>query len=123
MNEQMNALGIERPAFTEQEMADLITYLFAIRYFDSTGEIDSGRDVYRRHCGECHGDSGGGGEGGPNLKKIGARASAPFMASTLWNHGPRMYEEMKAKGVDWPLFQENDMRDLIEYLRNLPPAH
>jgi cytochrome c2 len=122
MSERMEELGLARPTFTEQEMADLVTYLFAIRYFASPGERNAGKKVYARSCGECHGEAGEGGTGGPDLRSIGVRSSATFMASTLWNHGPKMYEEMKAKGVSWPLFQENEMRDLIEYLRDLSPA-
>ncbi len=63
MGERMEELGIVRPAFTEQEMADLVTYLFAIRYFATPGDADAGEEVYLRNCSSCHGDAGAGGLG------------------------------------------------------------
>jgi mono/diheme cytochrome c family protein len=100
-------------------MADLITYLFAIRYFEPVGERSTGKEVYQKSCSRCHGKEGEGGSDGPGLRSLGARSSATFMASTLWNHGPKMYEEMKAQNVEWPVFEGNEMRDLIEHLRGL----
>jgi len=119
MGESMKELELQRPNFSEQEMADLITYLFAIRYFESPGESVSGKQVYLKNCSRCHGEEGEGGTGGPSLRSLGARSSATFMASTLWNHGPKMYEEMKAQNLKWPQFEPNDMRDLIQHLRSL----
>jgi mono/diheme cytochrome c family protein len=119
MGERMKELGIDRPTFTEKEMADLVTYLFAIRYFAAPGDAEAGEEVYLRNCGFCHGEAGAGGVG-PGLRALGARSSATFMAATLWNHGPRMYQEMQRQGREWPRFEVNEMRDLIEYLRSLP---
>jgi mono/diheme cytochrome c family protein len=118
MGERMKELGIDRPQFTEQEMADLITYFFAIRYFAARGDADVGAEVYLKHCSSCHGEAGEGGVG-PSLRALGPRSSATFMTATLWNHGPRMYEEMRRQGREWPRFEANEMRDLIEYLRSL----
>jgi len=99
-------------------MADLVTYLFAIRYFATPGDAEAGEDVYLRNCGFCHGDAGAGGFG-PDLRALGPRSSATFMTATLWNHGPRMYQEMRSQGREWPRFVGSEMRDLIEYLRSL----
>ncbi|MFQ5790404.1 MAG: c-type cytochrome, partial [Acidobacteriota bacterium] len=109
MNGRMKELEVERPSFSEQEMADLITYLFAIRYFELRGDRDAGEAVYVRNCGTCHGKAGEGGVG-PKLDELGARASVTFMTSTLWNHGPEMYQEMRSRGLEWPRFQGNEMR-------------
>ena len=114
----MEELGIDRPSFTEQEMADLVTYLFAIRYFEAPGDTEVGEEVYLRNCASCHGENGEGGLG-PQLRGLGARSSATFMTATLWNHGPRMYQEIRSQGREWPRFESSEMRDLIEYLRNL----
>lgn len=118
MGQSMKELGVERPIFTEQEMADLITYLFAIRYFEAPGDPEMGADVFTRNCASCHGEAGQGGEG-PDLRALGARSSPTFMATTLWNHGPGMYGMMRDKGLEWPRFEANQMRDLIAYLRSL----
>ena len=118
MGERMKEMGVERPSFTEQEMSDLVTYLFAIRYFSVPGDRELGEEVFRRDCSSCHGDTGEGGVG-PSLRALGARTSATFMTATLWNHGPTMYQEMRRQNREWPHLEAKQMRDLIEYLRSL----
>ncbi|MFQ5789456.1 MAG: hypothetical protein ACE5JI_03180, partial [Acidobacteriota bacterium] len=59
------------------------------------------------------------GDDAPSLRTVGARTSASFMASTLWNHGPEMYGQIRGRGLEWPLLQQTEMRDLIEYLRGM----
>jgi mono/diheme cytochrome c family protein len=117
MGEQMSALGIERPLFSVQEMGDIITYLFAIRYFETPGDAAVGREVFARSCSECHGAADEGGKG-PSLHANGT--SATIIASELWNHGPSMYDELKSRGLEWPRLEGQEMHDLIEYLRSLP---
>jgi len=119
MGERMRELGVNRPTFSEQEMADLITYLFALRYFETSGDAGAGREAYVAKCLRCHGENGAGGEGGPPLRSLGRSFGATLIASTLWNHGPPMYEAMREEGLEWPRFQVKEMRDLISYLRSL----
>ena len=38
------------------------------------------------------------------------------MISVLWRHGPRMLDQMKTKGIEWPRFDGTQMADLIAYL-------
>ena len=76
MNESMRDLGVDRPTFTDEEMADIITYLFAIRYFDPPGSPTSGKAVYAKSCGTCHGDQAEGSSEGPSLAQLGSRLSA-----------------------------------------------
>jgi len=118
MGQSMKELGVERPIFTEEEMGDLITYLFAIRYFEAPGDPEMGTDVFMRNCATCHGEAGQG-DVGPALDSLGARSSPTFMATTLWNHGPQMYQAMRERELDWPRLDGNQMRDLIAYLRSL----
>jgi len=122
MGESMKELKVERPTLSEAEMADLITYLFAIRYFERQGDVAVGARIYESRCGTCHGKDGEGkgkGEDAPDLSSYGAQVSAVFLASALWNHGPRMYEQAKERGVEWPRFENHEMHDLIAYLRSL----
>jgi mono/diheme cytochrome c family protein len=120
MGERMNELKVERPTLSEAEMADLITYLFAIRYFERQGDVAVGARIYEDRCGTCHGKDGKGkGEDAPDLSSYGAQVSAVFLASALWNHGPRMYEQAQEHGLEWPRFENHEMHDLIAYLRSL----
>ena len=116
----MNELKVERPTLSEAEMADLITYLFAIRYFERQGDVAVGARIYESRCGTCHGKDGQEkGKDVPDLGSYGSQVSAVFLASALWNHGPRMYEQAKEHGLEWPRFENHEMHDLIAYLRSL----
>ncbi len=119
MDERMIELEVERPSFSDQEMTDLVTYLFAIRYSEARGDPVAGEEVYERSCSQCHGEAGEG-DSGPSLRALGTRCSPNFMASALWNHGLRMHEQMRKRNLEWPILQGNEMRDLIEYLRSVP---
>jgi cytochrome c2 len=118
MGERMKELDVSRPTFSEQEMANIVTYLFALRYFERPGDPEAGVEVYSKRCAACHGE-GAEGDRGPNLRQLGTRTSAVFMASTLWNHGPQMYQEARDRGLQWPLFEGHEMHDLISYLRSV----
>jgi len=38
------------------------------------------------------------------------------LASLMWNHAPRMKEEVDARGLAWPRFEQAEMSDLIAFL-------
>jgi mono/diheme cytochrome c family protein len=117
----MEARDIERPAFEGQEMADLIAFLYSIRYFEITGSPIVGQGLFRgRTCGRCHGADAQGGEFGPNLREQGRVLTPVTLAKALWSHGPRMYLRAKKLGLEWPSLQEGDMGHLLAFL-NTPP--
>jgi cytochrome c2 len=118
MGERMKEMGVNRPSFNETEISHLITYLFAVGYFEGSGDPDSGKQIYDRSCEPCHGDSARGGMA-PSLQAKESRINASYMSAALWNHGPRMYQEMKRRSFDWPELQGTDMRNLIAYLRSV----
>ena len=45
------------------------------------------------------------------------------MVSALWRHGPRMLDQMKTKGLEWPRFDGAQMADLIAYLNTKQPMN
>ena len=98
-------------------MADLIAYLYALRYFDEPGHSEAGRKIYReKRCDTCHGADGQGGSDGPNLAKNKGHYSVIALAAAMWRHGPRMHQEMEQKKLIWPKFRDREMDDLIAYL-------
>ena len=117
----MQAQRIERPSFSNQEMADLIAYLFTERYFEAAGNADRGRRIWAdKGCASCH--TGSPGAGAPDLAGWRANASAVRIAAALWNHGPLMLGSMAQKQIPWPRFRSGEINDLMEYLnRGLPP--
>jgi cytochrome c2 len=115
MWEKIKARGLARPKFQEQEMADLIAYLYQVRYFEPQGNADLGKQIFEtKGCTTCHGPEARGGKGGPNL--LGTTYCAAQMAYAFWNHGPKMYQKMQAAAVPWPIFDEQEMVNLMAFL-------
>lgn len=111
----MQAANVPRPQFSNKEMADLIAYLFAERYFEASGHSQRGARVFEvKGCGSCHAPDGRG--AGPPLASWQGRITPMALATALWNHGPVMLEQMREQEMPWPLFQPGEMVDLMEFL-------
>ncbi len=130
----MRQQGVTRPQFSNREMADLITYLFAQRYFEASGNVEHGRRIFgEKGCTSCHstgtgpsarpapGRAGGpvrAGSPAPELAQLARDASSIPLATALWNHGPLMLQEMKKRGMPWPSFRPGEITHLMEFLSN-----
>ena len=115
----MKAKGIERPTFEGKEMADLIAFLYSVRYFELGGSPIVGQELFKeRKCSQCHGSDAGGGEVGPNLRKAGKFFTPVSFALALWSHGPRMYAKADALGLGWPTLNEGDLTHLLAFLNS-----
>jgi mono/diheme cytochrome c family protein len=115
MRASMQARNIARPQFTNKEMADLIAYLFAERYFEPAGSAERGARLFQsKGCASCHRSGGA----GPDL--AGASVSPIHIATSLWNHGPVMFQSMQQQQIAWPRFQPGEVVDLIEFLGSKP---
>jgi mono/diheme cytochrome c family protein len=102
------------PSLELSEMGDLISYLWAQQFFEDSGSAAAGKRVFaQKHCVACHDDPS---SGAPKLTGGQAPFSGARMVSVLWRHGPRMMEQMKAKGIAWPRFDGSEMSNLIAYL-------
>lgn len=117
----MKAKGIERPTFAGQEMADVIAFLYSVRYSELGGSPVIGQDLFsERKCNQCHGADARGGEIGPNLRN-GDRVLTPVsLALALWSHGPRMYAKAQELGLGWPTLNEGDLNHLLAFLNSSP---
>jgi mono/diheme cytochrome c family protein len=112
---RMKAQSIPRPQFSNKEMADLIAYLFAERYFEAGGNSAQGRRVFDvKGCASCHAPSGKG--VGPALASWRGKVSPIALATAMWNHGPVMLERMREEQLPWPYFRPGEMADLMEFL-------
>ena len=116
---QMEKKGISRPQFAEREMADLIAYLYLVRYLEPVGRVDLGAEVFHeKHCSNCHGADGHGGRGGPSLARRQSYFASQF-AYTVWSHGPQMYRRMRENNIAWPSLDEKELVDLVAFLNSL----
>lgn len=118
MIEAAGRRGFQWPTLTEQELADVISYLYYIKLFDEPGDPELGQRWFRdKRCVECHQVGGVGGRVGPALDGY-ARYVAPIMlAEGMWNHGPAMQARQRERGVPTPTFQGREMADIQAYLR------
>jgi cytochrome c2 len=104
------------PTFSENEMSQLIAFLFAKRYFEEKGEVGAGKRIFHaKKCGACHDQPS---SAAPSLQAKRGQFSAHQMASALWQHGPQMLAEMEKRDIRWPSFTGRQMADLIAALNS-----
>jgi len=122
MSATMQAQQIKHPQFSNKEMADLIAYLFAERYFETAGSVERGRRIFEdKGCSGCH-QGRPGTILGPDLAGWRESTSPIRIATALWNHGPLMFEKMKQQQMAWPRFRAGEIVDLMEFLNRAPSA-
>jgi mono/diheme cytochrome c family protein len=117
MGARMREARIERPQLSPREVNDLIAFLFTAQYWDELGDPKAGEQVFRaKGCAGCHALGGTGGSVGPSLDPLKRVNSPVLVAAGMWNHGPRMADVMKERGIPRPTFAGKEMVDLIAYV-------
>ena len=105
------------PTFTQEEMRQIISYVWARQYFSATGSAERGKKVFaEKNCETCHNDPS---SGAPKLGKGKDAYTDITMVAALWQHGPRMLDMMNQRKLTWPRFTAQQMSDLIAYLNTL----
>lgn len=122
MREKMQDLKIPAPTMTSREMADLVAFLTAYRYYlTEVGEPANpaaGHAVFvSKGCVRCHGGGDSWDKPGPSLDRYRGRFSPIFLAQAMWNHGPEMAKLMQRQSIPWPKFAGREMGDLLGYLQ------
>ena len=111
--------GMAFPEFAGSELADVIAYLYYLRFEEAGGSRQVGKDLFtRKGCIRCHG-AGVDPPIGPDLSRSQAATTSLGLTTAMWNHAPGMYERARQAGIPWPLFQGDEMRDLAAYLQGL----
>jgi mono/diheme cytochrome c family protein len=106
------------PVLSQEEMRQILGYIWAKQYFRGDGNAERGKKVFaEKGCATCHNDPS---SGAPKLAHGANGYSDITMVSVLWSHGPRMLERMNEKKIAWPRFTAPQMADLIAYLNSLP---
>ena len=119
MVDRMSEQGVQPPRLTAWEIGDLIAFLFWLDYFDSPGDVETGRMVFaEKSCVACHQANGVGGVGGPALDFLGQYGTPIQVAAAMWNHGPAMAEAMERVGIARPTFTGSELADLIAFLKD-----
>jgi mono/diheme cytochrome c family protein len=111
------------PQLRPEEMADIVAFLYAARYFKQAGDPHNGAIVAtNKGCLNCHGLYGERGKVASDLSAAPGLDTPAGVLSALWNHSfiadPRTEREKTA----WPTFRGEDMADLVAYLRSFNRA-
>ncbi|MBI4589687.1 MAG: c-type cytochrome [Candidatus Rokubacteria bacterium] len=123
MMKEMKARAVSVPRLQAREMADLVAYLYAVRYFAEPGDPRKGRAlVTAKGCLGCHSLEAVGGTVGPDLARARGLDSAAAVISALWNHGFVMAERAERRQVAWPRFRPEEMADLVAFLQSPAPS-
>ena len=124
MAEVMRAQGVARPQFKDRELVDIIAYVVQAAK-DAPGDTaqvvpgtpSRGETLFaEKQCATCHAVGGKGGTIGPNLGSSGHHVSLTQFAARMWNHGPGMWVQMKARNIAVPKLSGQDMADVLAYL-------
>ena len=118
---RMQTLAIPLPQFSDQELSDLIAYLFFLQYSDAPGDVERGKTVYlEKGCVICHYAPPGTEKLlAPDLTRFATVSSPLEISSAMWNHAPVMEAQIRERGLPWPRFRGHEVRDLVEYLRSV----
>lgn len=111
------------PVFNEEEMSDIISYLYFLQHVDEPGDPQRGKLLFQekeKGCRTCHpiGGVGGDKEVAPDLATEKNLETPVDIVRAMWNHGSEMEEKMKEKGVTWPKMEKGEMMDLVEFIRS-----
>jgi cytochrome c2 len=118
MMKEMKARSISVPRLQAGEMADLVAYLYAVRYLAELGDPTKGRELATaKGCLGCHSLETTGGKVGPDLAKVKGLDSAAAVIAVLWNHGFIMAERAERRQVSWPRFRPEEMAHLVAFLQ------
>lgn len=120
MQEAQAAKNVPVPRLRPDEMADLVAYLYSVRYFRGAG--DSRRGVLlavNKGCLDCHALYGERGKPASDLT-LGKDIDAPAgVLAALWNHALVDDPRPAAERRPWATFTGPEMADLMAYLRTV----
>ena len=130
MLQAMTGRGVPFPRFEGNEMADLQAYIRLIA--GSQGEdrlfyryirppnSNEGEILFRaKQCIQCHSLAGFGGRIGPDLSTVALPRKYGAIAVAMWNHAPQMHRMMSVLSISLPLFEAQELADLLSYLSSL----
>jgi len=119
MMKAMAQQSITLPQLTPENMADIVAYLYSVRYFASGGSVPKGWAVAsNKGCLQCHGVSGERGKPASDLNKAKGLDSSAAVLAALWNH-TLVTPTVAGKKLDWPVLNSEEMADLVTLLESL----
>jgi cytochrome c2 len=122
MQEALAKKNVSFPYLDERDISDISAYLqMAVAHSSSVrmapGDPNQGQNVFvYKGCIDCHSAQSTHALAGPDFGSIDLQRSVTDIAGVMWNHSPMMIEHTGREGMDWPVFEGNEMADVIAYL-------
>ncbi len=114
---QLRRQNTPLPELNEQEMADMLAFLFQASMADPPGDARNGRAVFNdKGCIRCHSVGDTGGKAAPELSNIAAGKSPDAWITAMLNHAGQMVGPITKTLGQWPQFKGHEMNDLISYV-------
>lgn len=111
--------GLQWARFQGSEMRDLIAYLYFLRMLDQPGNVRRGARLFdEKRCSTCHAVAGQGSKMASDLSQWKQLGSPILWAEIMWQHAVEMETKMRDLGLKWPRFKENEIVDLIAFIRS-----
>jgi len=108
------------PELRPQDMADIVAFLYAARYFKQSGDPRAGVILaVNRGCLNCHGLYGERGKVASDLTAATSIDNPAGVLSALWNHSFIDDPRAERDRTPWPTFRGEEMANLVAYLRSL----
>jgi mono/diheme cytochrome c family protein len=105
----------------QQAAQDLMAFFYAARFFEKPGDAGRGKRAFQNDgCQGCHGLTPAANPAAKPATQWQALADPIALLEAMWNHRSEMLAETAAKGVAFPQLSEQDLTDMLVYLRNLP---
>jgi cytochrome c2 len=116
----MTTRGIAVPQLRPEEMADLVAYLYSVRYFAEPGNVRNGWIVATgKGCLVCHAVAGERGKPASDLSRAKGLDSPAGVIAALWNHAVVTAPTPGGPKAAWPEFRPDEMADLVSMLQSL----
>jgi mono/diheme cytochrome c family protein len=121
MLRQMRSMGIQVPDLRADEMADIVAFLYTVRYFSEAGDPTVGRrQLQSKGCRRCHSLDGRGGTGAPDLAAARGLDTPEAVISAMWNHAVIPAEE--GEEAQWPGLTPPEMANFVSFFQASPDA-
>lgn len=119
MLEAMKSRAVPVPRLRPEEMADIVAYLYSVRYFQFGDPRNGAQVAVSKGCLGCHALYGERGKSASDLARARGLDSPAAVLSALWNHAFVTAPPASRAKAPWPELSAVEMADLVAYLQSL----
>lgn len=121
MNAVLTKGKVVRIPLNGGEIKDIIAYLSYLNYYGARGDAETGERVFaEKKCIQCHANDPLDTKERPgrSVFEMQEFQDPTTLAVGVWNHGSGMVKTMSERHVDWPVFNGEEVGDLVDYIRS-----